>query len=67
MVLNTNIKIFVIYVAIQKQKEISMHLEKKTQIKAQGKDQNRDHVEALLFNQSSTKVLAIYFNYSNVF
>lgn len=44
-----------------------MHLEKKIQIKAQGENQNRNQVGALLFDQSPIKVLVIYFNYSNIF
>ena len=40
-----------------------IYFKKEAQIKAQ----NRAQVKALLFNKVSTKVLAKYFNYNNVF
>ena len=44
-----------VYVAIRKQKEISVHSKKQAQVKA------------LLFDKASTEVLAEYSNYSNIF
>ena len=44
-----------VYVAIREQEEMPVHSKKQAQ------------VGALLFNEASTKVLAEYSNYSNVF
>ena len=61
--LNINSETFVIYVAIQEQKEISMASKRQVQIKTQKKAQ----VGALIFNKDFTKILAEYFDYSNIF
>ena len=57
--------------AIQKQEEMAMHPDRKDQIEAQSKAQSRaqsgTQVGALLFHKASTKVMAEYFDYSNVF
>ena len=49
------------YVAIQKQEEMSVHLEKRAQI------QNKAQIGALLFDKAPTEIPAEYSNYSNVF
>ena len=53
--LDIDSKTFVVHVAIRKQEEMPVHSEKQAQ------------VGALLFDKASTKVLAEYSNYSNVF
>ena len=47
------------HVVIREQEEMPMYSKRQTQIKAQ--------VEALLFNEAPTKVLAEYSNYSDIF
>ena len=53
--LDVNNKIFVVYMAIQKWKEMPMHFKRQAQ------------VGTLLFDKAPTKVLAKYSNYSDVF
>lgn len=48
-------KIFIIYIVIQKQEKMSVHLTIQAQVKA------------LIFDKAPTKVLAKYSNYSKVF
>ena len=57
--LDADSKMFVVHMAIQKQKDILIYSNKQAQIKAQ--------VKALLFNKASTKITMEYFNYNNVF
>ena len=54
-VLDANSETFVVHVAIREQEEMPVHSKKQVQ------------VGALLFNKTLTKVLAEYFDYSNVF
>ena len=73
--LDTNINTFVVHMAIREQKEMVMDpdikAQIKTQIEAQSETQSRAssevQVRALIFNEVFTKVLAEYFDYSNVF
>ena len=58
---------FIVHVAIQERKKMTMNLDRKAQIKAQSGAQNGAQVGALIFNKAPTKVLAEYSNYSNVF
>ena len=55
VVLDVNSKMLMIYMAIQKREKMLMHSKKQAQIRA------------LLFDQVSTKILAEYSDYSNVF
>ena len=54
-VLDANSKTFVVHIVIWKQEEMPVHFEKQAQ------------VGALLFNKAPTRILAEYFDYSNVF
>ena len=57
--LDADSKTFIVYIAIREQKQILVHLKKKTQIKVQ--------VEALIFDEAPTIILVEYSNYNNVF
>ena len=59
MALDVDNKTFVMHVAIWEQKKMPVHFKKQAQIEAQ--------VGALLFNETLTKVLVEYSDYSNVF
>ena len=61
MVFDVNSKTLIIYIAIQKQKKIFMHLKKQTQIEI------KIQVKALLFNKTLIIVLIKYSDYSNIF
>ena len=61
--MDANSETFVVHVAIRKWEEMVVDLGKEAQIKAQ----NRAQVGALLFDEVSIKVLAKYFDYSNIF
>ena len=61
--LDINSETFVIHVAIKELEEMPVYSEKQGQIEAQSKAQ----VGIPSFNQVLTKVLAEYFNYSNIF
>ena len=69
--MDINNKTFVVHVVIQKQEEIAINPDKKTQIKAQIEARNGAQSEvqigALIFDKAPTKVLAEYSNYSNNF
>ena len=62
-VLNVDSKTFIVYMAIRKREEMPMHFESQAQIEAQTGAQ----VGAPQFGKAATKILAKYFNYSNVF
>ena len=61
--LNANSETFVVHVAIRKQEEMAMDLDRKAKIDAQ----SRAHVGALIFDEAPTKVSAEYSDYNNVF
>ena len=56
-----------VYVAIWDQEKIVINLVKKSQIKDYSKVQANAYVKLLLFNKSSTEILAEYSNYGNIF
>ena len=62
-VLDANSKMFIVYVAIWEQKKISIYSKRQNQIETQNKAQ----LGALLFDKTPTKILAKYFDYSNIF
>lgn len=71
VILDVNSKIFIIYLIIKKQEEITIYFYKKTQIKVLGKAkvvfENKVYVKALLFNKFFINICSKYSNYSNIF
>ena len=65
--MDTNSKTFVVHMAIWKQKEMVINLDRKAQIEVQSKAQSRAQVKALIFNKAPTEVPTEYFDYSDVF
>ena len=55
------------HVSIQEHEEMAMDPDKKSQIEAQSRVQNRAQVRALIFNKTLIEISAKYFDYSNVF
>ena len=64
VMLDANIKTFVVHVAIQEQKKILVHSEKYVQIEVAS--WVKVQVGALLFNEALTIILVKYINYNNI-